>query len=74
MPGQRMAGRHGGQVQTTLKLEVVEVHPDTNRILVKGAVPGPSKAGLVVVRETNRPLKKKIIHKKPTKKKKGGKK
>ena len=38
--GMRMAGRMGGDQVTVKNLEVVEVHPETNEIYVKGAVPG----------------------------------
>ncbi len=38
--GQRMAGRMGGQRVTIQNLEVVEVLPEQNLLLVKGSVPG----------------------------------
>ena len=38
--GVRMPGRMGGQRVTQRHLEVVEVDPDRNLLLVKGAVPG----------------------------------
>jgi len=38
--GMRMAGRMGGAPVTVTNLEVVEVHPETNELLIKGAVPG----------------------------------
>lgn len=38
--GMRMAGRMGGDVQTVQNLEILAVLPDTNSILVKGALPG----------------------------------
>ncbi len=38
--GMRMAGQMGGDRVTVKKLTVVEVMPDQNLILVKGAVPG----------------------------------
>ncbi len=47
--GMRMAGQHGNQRVTVLNLEVVQVDPERNLLLVKGAVPGP-KGGLVMVR------------------------
>jgi len=38
--GMRMAG-HMGDAQVTVKnLEIVEIHPDTNELLIKGAIPG----------------------------------
>ncbi len=48
-PGTRMAGRMGNQQVTTLNLEVVEADPERNLLLVKGTVPGP-KGAVVVVR------------------------
>ena len=51
MKGKKMAG-HAGDVQITVQnLEVVRVDAENNVILVKGAVPGPKKA-LVVVRDS----------------------
>ncbi|TRZ66544.1 50S ribosomal protein L3 [bacterium] len=38
--GQRMAGRMGGDNVTIRNLKVVKVIPDSNLILIKGAVPG----------------------------------
>jgi large subunit ribosomal protein L3 len=38
--GQRMAGRMGGDKVTTRNLKVVKILPDSNLILIKGAVPG----------------------------------
>jgi large subunit ribosomal protein L3 len=38
--GQKMAGRMGGKRVTVQNLEVVEVIPDKNLILIKGSVPG----------------------------------
>ena len=48
--GLRMAGRHGGAQVTTVGLEIVEVHPEDNVILVRGAVPGPNGSYVVVRR------------------------
>jgi len=49
--GVKMAGRMGGHRVTQLGLTVVDVDPEQNLLLIKGAVPGP-KNGLVEVRET----------------------
>lgn len=38
--GLRMAGRLGGAQSTVQNLEVVEVQPDNNKLLIKGALPG----------------------------------
>jgi large subunit ribosomal protein L3 len=47
--GMRMPGRMGGKRVTQRRLEVVEVDPERNLLLVKGAVPGP-RNGTVEVR------------------------
>ncbi len=49
--GRKMPGRMGGERVTTLNLEVVKIYPAENLLLVKGAVPGPSK-GLVLVKNS----------------------
>ncbi len=48
--GKKMAGHWGNEQVTEMGLEIVEVRPEDNVILVKGAVPGP-KNGLVLVRK-----------------------
>jgi len=47
--GQKMAGRMGGKRITVQNLEIVEVVPDRNLILVKGSVPG-ARNGLLQIR------------------------
>jgi large subunit ribosomal protein L3 len=47
--GMRMPGRMGGGRVTQRRLEVVEVDPERNLLLLRGAVPGP-KNGTVEVR------------------------
>ncbi len=47
--GLRMAGRMGGDRQTTQNLTVHAVNAEKGYVLVKGAVPGP-KGGVVLVR------------------------
>ena len=47
--GMKMAGRMGGERQTTLNLRIQGVDVERGLILVKGAVPGP-RGGLVFVR------------------------
>jgi large subunit ribosomal protein L3 len=49
--GMRMAGHMGNKRRTVLNLEVVDVMPERNLVLVKGGVPG-AKNGIVVVRKT----------------------
>jgi large subunit ribosomal protein L3 len=47
--GMRMAGRMGGERQTTQNLIVAGVDTERGLLLIKGAIPGP-KGGLVLVR------------------------
>lgn len=47
--GVRLPGRMGGDRVTVSGLEIVEVHPEDNVILVRGAVPGPN-GGFVSIR------------------------
>jgi large subunit ribosomal protein L3 len=46
--GQRMAGRMGGDKVTVKNLKVVKIIPDSNLILIKGAIPG-ANSGLVEI-------------------------
>jgi large subunit ribosomal protein L3 len=46
--GTKMPGRLGGGKVTTLNLEVVEADPERELILVKGAVPGPRGATVII--------------------------
>lgn len=46
--GMRMGGRMGGDRVTIKNLEIVEVHPDTNELYIKGAVPGGRNALLLI--------------------------
>lgn len=48
--GKRMAGHMGMERVTVQNLEVVEVRPEENLILIKGAIPG-ANGGLVVLRQ-----------------------
>lgn len=47
--GKRMAGRMGGERVTVKNLEVIEVDPVANLLLLKGAIPG-ARGSLVLVR------------------------
>jgi large subunit ribosomal protein L3 len=47
--GTRMAGRLGGRRVTTLNLQVVSADPERELVVVKGAVPGP-KGAVVILR------------------------
>lgn len=51
--GKRMAGHYGSEAITTVGLEVVEVRPDDNVLLIKGSLPGPN-GGMVVVKQSQR--------------------
>jgi len=48
LKGQRMAGRKGGERVSLRNLEVIKVFPESNLLLVKGAIPG-ANGGLVEV-------------------------
>jgi len=54
--GKKLPGRYGGVNKTVQNLEVIEVRPDENLIMLKGAVPGP-RSGLLLIR---RALKKTV--------------
>ena len=53
--GKKLPGRYGGTKKTVQNLEVVQVRPDENLIMLRGAVPGP-RSGLLLIRKA---LKKK---------------
>lgn len=60
-PGKKMAGHHGNKTATILNLVVVGVDVEKNALLVKGAVPGPTKS-IVTVRSAIKVQKgKKVI-------------
>ena len=59
LKGLRMAGHMGDRRVTVKNLEVVESNPARGILLVRGAVPGANN-GLVQVRRTKEPAKKKI--------------
>jgi large subunit ribosomal protein L3 len=40
MPGKRMAGQWGNETVSIPRLQVVDVIPEENVVLVKGSVPG----------------------------------
>lgn len=50
--GMRMGGHMGDAQITVLNLEIVEVHPDTNELFIKGAVPG-ARGGLLLISTEN---------------------
>jgi large subunit ribosomal protein L3 len=47
-PGKRMAGHLGHATSTQQNLEVVQVDAERNLLLVKGAVPGPKGADIMI--------------------------
>jgi large subunit ribosomal protein L3 len=52
--GKKMPGQMGARRKTVKNLRVVRVDADRNRLLIKGAVPGPS-GGIVCVRSAKTP-------------------
>lgn len=61
-PGKKSAGHHGDQNATILNLSIVAVDVEKNAILIKGAVPGPTKSivtirSAVKVQKKNRTVK-----------------
>jgi len=50
--GTKMAGRMGGVNKTIKNLEIVKVMPESNLIVVKGAVPGPKNSYVKIVSTT----------------------
>jgi large subunit ribosomal protein L3 len=48
--GKKMAGHWGNEQISVQNLEVVDIRPEANLILIKGAVPG-ARQGIVVVRQ-----------------------
>lgn len=49
--GKKLPGRYGNDKITVKNLEIVDIRPDENLVLVKGAVPG-ANSGFVVVRKS----------------------
>jgi large subunit ribosomal protein L3 len=49
-PGMRMAGRMGGRRTTIRNLEVLQVLPEENLLLVKGSIPGAPNALVEIVK------------------------
>lgn len=55
--GKRMSGHYGTERVTTSNLQVVEVRPSENLLLIKGALPG-ANGGLVMVRAAKKAARK----------------
>ncbi len=53
MKGKRMPGQYGNAMQTVRNLQIVDIRPEENLILVKGAVPG-AESGLVTIHKTDK--------------------
>ena len=49
--GTRMAGRMGNEQVTVQNLEIADIRPEDNLILIKGAIPGNNK-GFVLIKKT----------------------
>ena len=56
LPGQKKAGHMGDEKVTTQNLEVVQVDPEKQVIIVKGAIPG-ARGGLVYIRKAKKKTK-----------------
>ena len=51
--GMKMPGHMGQVRRTTQNLEVIQVHPDDNLLLIKGSIPG-SEGDYVILREAKK--------------------
>ncbi|GLI36082.1 50S ribosomal protein L3 [Desulforhabdus amnigena] len=51
--GKKMPGQKGNKRVTTMGLKIIDVRPEDNLLLVKGAIPG-ARNGIVFIRKTNR--------------------
>ena len=49
MPGKHMSGHHGNKQVTLLNVQIVDVNEEKGYILIKGGIPGPTKA-IVTIR------------------------
>jgi large subunit ribosomal protein L3 len=59
--GKRFPGHMGAEQVTVQHLEVVQVVPDKDLMLIRGAVPGTIES-LITIQETVKRMKKRIIH------------
>jgi large subunit ribosomal protein L3 len=71
--GMRMAGHMGNRRATVQHVEVVEVLPEKNLLLIKGALPGPNQS-MLEIRQTVKRIKVKVVHHEAHKKEKAAKK
>jgi large subunit ribosomal protein L3 len=51
--GKKMPGQKGNKRTTVMNLRIIDVRPEENLLIVKGAVPG-AENGIVFIRKTNR--------------------
>lgn len=51
--GKKLAGQKGNKRITVMNLQIVDIRPEENLMLVKGALPG-SENGIIYIRKTNR--------------------
>ena len=56
MPGKHMSGHHGNKSVTLLNVQIVDVNEEKGYILIKGGVPGPRKA-IVMIRTAIKEVK-----------------
>jgi large subunit ribosomal protein L3 len=50
--GKKMPGQYGNVRQTVRNLEIIEVRPEENLLLIRGAIPGPGQ-GLLMIQKPN---------------------
>jgi large subunit ribosomal protein L3 len=53
LKGKRMAGQKGNKRVTVMNLKIIDIRPEENLMLVKGAIPGAGN-GVILIRKTNR--------------------
>lgn len=46
--GRRMAGHMGAEKVTVKNLEIIEIDQDKDQLIIRGAVPGPNKSGVLI--------------------------
>lgn len=48
--GKRMPGHYGNEKKTIKNLEIIDIRPDENLLLIKGAIPGATSALVTIVK------------------------
>ncbi|MCD8195505.1 MAG: 50S ribosomal protein L3 [Coprobacillus sp.] len=61
LPGKHMPGHGGHKSATILNLQVIQVIPEKNAILIKGGIPGPNKSVVQIRTAIKTQLKKKTL-------------